>query len=45
MRLGRIVGFTLGAVLTVGVGLFIFAQFPMLERLARTRILPPMGGQ
>lgn len=43
MRLGRLVGYTLGAVLTVVVGLFILTQFPIIERLARTRIMPGGG--
>lgn len=39
MRLGRLAGFVFGAVLATGVALFIFTQFPMLERIARTRVL------
>lgn len=39
MKLGRVVGFVLGAVLATGIALFVFTNFPILERIARTRVI------
>ena len=37
--------FVVGAVVVYLVGLFVITQFPILDRLARTKVIGGMGGQ